>query len=430
MNPAGTVGADVGCDIRVKDARTAMFAALDRANLTIHSLDPSGLNAVGPFGRTSSPVRAGAAAATNTRDTIENLQHQDALRVLPDRTGGRTVVNTNAPDSHVTDIFTESASYYLLGFRAGDADATRAFHPISVKVNRRGVTIHTRHGYMTQVVADSATPPTPSGIRPSMRSALGGLMPSADIPAELNAVAFAHGSDRSAIALVVSLGDLYSLAGKERTVPLEILASAFDRRGQPKASANQKLQLSLPASDRTQGRRIEVLSRLDLPPGDYEIRVAVTAGEAARSASVFTYLTVPAFDSEPLALSNITIGAVPPTATAPRDFLAAILPLVPTAQREFANTDRLLGHVRVYQGTARDDSLVPVELRTSLIDAEGKPVASESSVLPASQFSNARTAEQYISLPLAALAPGEYLLRLEAIGNARVAGRAVRFRVR
>jgi VWFA-related protein len=429
MNPAGTVGADVGCDIRVKDARTAMFAALDRANLTIHSLDPTGLNAVGPFGRTSSPVRAGLAAATNARDTIENLQHQDVLRVLPDRTGGRTVVNTNAPDSQVSNIFTESASYYLLGFKAADADSSRAFHSISVKVNRRDVTIHTRNGYVTPVVQDAATSPPPGGIRPSMRSALAGLMPSADIPAELNAVAFAApGSPRSSIALVVSLGNLDALAGKERAVPLDILAGAFDRRGMPIANARQKLRLSLP-SGQTQGRRIEVLSRLDLPPGDYEIRVAATVGEAARNASVFTYLTVPSFDSEPLALSNVTIGAVPPTATAPRDFLATIVPLVPTAQREFTNTDRLLGYVRIYQGTSRDDALVPIELRTSLINAEGKAVAGGASVLTVGQFSKARTAEHYISLPLAALTPGEYLLRLEASGKARVAGRAVRFRV-
>ena len=36
-------GADVGCETRIKDARAAMFKAVDRANLTVHSVDPKGL---------------------------------------------------------------------------------------------------------------------------------------------------------------------------------------------------------------------------------------------------------------------------------------------------------------------------------------------------------------------------------------------------
>ena len=34
---------DPGCERRLEDARTAMFAAVDRANLTVHSIDPQGL---------------------------------------------------------------------------------------------------------------------------------------------------------------------------------------------------------------------------------------------------------------------------------------------------------------------------------------------------------------------------------------------------
>ncbi|HMF60290.1 MAG TPA: hypothetical protein VK595_07960, partial [Vicinamibacterales bacterium] len=42
---------------RLRQSREAMFTALDRANPTVHSVDPSGLNIVGPIGRTSSTIR-------------------------------------------------------------------------------------------------------------------------------------------------------------------------------------------------------------------------------------------------------------------------------------------------------------------------------------------------------------------------------------
>ena len=262
-----------------------------------------------------------------------------------------------------------------------------------------------------------------------MRRAVAGLVPSTTIPVELNAASFAAGA-RSSVTLVVALGDLASLAGGRGSVPLDVVAGAFDRSGQPKASARQKLRLSVPATGQTGQRRIEVLSRLDLLPGDYEIRVGVTAGEPAKSASVFSYLTVPAFQAEPLAMSNVIIRAVPPTATAPGDFLSKVVPVVPTAQRAFSSTDRLIGYLRLYQGTSRTDPLLPVELRTSVIDAEGKAVASASDLLAATQFSNGRTADHYITLPLATLSQGEYLLRLEARMGERAAGRAVRFSVK
>jgi hypothetical protein len=46
LQTAGAPGAgshDAGCGKRLSDAREAVFTAVDRANLTIHPLDPSGL---------------------------------------------------------------------------------------------------------------------------------------------------------------------------------------------------------------------------------------------------------------------------------------------------------------------------------------------------------------------------------------------------
>ena len=60
-------GADTGCEIPLKDARNAMFAAVDRANLTVHSIDPQGLVNLGPQTRAGArggfdrPVNSGPA---------------------------------------------------------------------------------------------------------------------------------------------------------------------------------------------------------------------------------------------------------------------------------------------------------------------------------------------------------------------------------
>jgi hypothetical protein len=51
-------------------------------------------------------------------------------------------------------------------------------------------------------------------------------------------------------------------------------------------------------------------------------------------------------------------------------------------------------------------------------------------MLASTQFDKARTADHYLALPLAGLAPAEYLVRIESEMGARTAGRAVRFRVK
>jgi hypothetical protein len=97
----------------------------------------------------------------------------------------------------------------------------------------------------------------------------------------------------------------------------------------------------------------------------------VAVNGASRTASVFTYLTVPCFAAAPLSLSNIVVGATARTLTAPKNFLSTLLPLVPTARREFAPADRFVAFFRIYQGTGRDTTLTPVQLQSTLIDAHG-----------------------------------------------------------
>jgi VWFA-related protein len=433
----GKPNEDVGCESRLRDSREAMFTALDRANLTVHSVDPGGLKTVSTF-HASSTVRGSAAQREFTRETTENLQLQDTLRVLPDRTGGRAVMNTNAPNEHVAGIFRESDSYYLLGFRPAEADGLM-FHNISVSVTRQGLDVHARSGYVAQPAINSTVPPTTTlnALPESMRSVLSTLLPHSAVPLDVNVATFAvPGSRRSAVVLAVGLGKSADAgsnppASTHKTgAPLTVMTVALDHSGRSIATARQTVDLPQPAGESGQGRHVDILSHLDLPPGDYEIRVGTAGGDASESASVFTYVTVPAFDTEPLSLSSIVIGALPATTTAPRDFLGPVLPILPTSQRDFTAIGHITAFVRIYQGTSRRDPLQPVQLRGFLVDAKGQTVSGESVVLTEAQFTNGRTNDHVVALPIANLASGDYLLRIEATMGKRVAGRAVRFRLR
>jgi VWFA-related protein len=426
---------EVGCELRLEDARNAMFRALDRANVTVHSLDPSGLNLVSPLGRASTTLGGRGARETLSRDREEHMKRQGALRVLPERTGGRTIVDTNDPDLMVDDIFRESDSYYLIGFRPAEREAMGSAHTITVKARQRGVTVRARDSYVSAPARDVTPPsPDPGGVPPTLRASLTGLLPASDGRLDLQAAAFATpGSSRNAVTITVGIDDfIASLARTSKAGSgglLEIIAAAFDLGGRPRGVARQTLELSWPQSAAGGNLHFDVLSRLDLPAGDYELRVGVSRVTAPLTASVFSYVTVPAFDSAPLSLSSIVLAGSARTLSAPKDFLADRLPIVPTARRTFAVAETLVGFLRLYEGTSRQDPLLPVQLRSSIVDANGAVVTGESRVVEAARFTKNRTADHYFTLPLTTLRPGDYLLRVEATMGVRTAGRAIRFTV-
>jgi hypothetical protein len=344
-------------------------------------------------------------------------------------------MNTNEPDLAVSEIFRESDSYYLIGFRPADLNANGKFHEIAVKTTRRGLDVRARSGYTAPTGAQRAAAGSANSTESEpVRVALTGLLPASDTLVDVNAATFAvPDTGRATIVLTAGVGafapELSGAALAIQGAPFEIVVSAFDRSGRPKGIARQTVELSWPATaSATPDRRLDVLSRLDLAPGDYEVRVAVSRG--TRTASVFSYVTIPPFATAPLSLSNIITGAPAGTLTAPKDFLSPLFPIVPTARREFARAEPLVAFFRVYQGTMRREPLVPVQLRSSIVDAHDKIVASEASVLDVAQFAKGRTADHYVTLPLTTLAPGEYLLKVETTMGARTAGRAMRFIVK
>lgn len=426
---------ELGCGQKLEDAREKMFAALDRSGVTVHGIDPSGLNSVGPISQASSTLRGGGAMIRRPQAVQEHLVSQNNLHVVPDHTGGRTVMNTNAPQARVPDIVRESQSYYLLGFRPSDADASRPVRSIEVKVDRRGVNVRARSQFVvpgeTATATAGASTEAAQPLSPAVR-VMNGLLPNAHVPLELHLAAFATpGSRQSTVTVAVDV-DAFAPSGtaSDREGPLEIVVGAFDATGRPRASARQSLELSWPAvGEGASPRRVEALSRLALDPGDYEIRVAVAGADPASAASVFTHLTVPDYTSIPFSISHIVFGAGPATSTAPPAFLAGVLPVVPTTERTFARAAGATAFLRVYQGTMRRDALQPVGIRVRIVDVHGTTVRDQALVLPPEEFATDRTADARLAVPVQNLLPGDYLLRLEATMGDRIVGRAARFGV-
>ena len=351
----------------------------------------------------------------------------DDLRDLAESTGGRAILNTKEdnPESKVPRIFEENSSYYLLGFQSGNSKVDGTFRKLEVNVNRPDVEVRTRSGYYASVAGTPKSSKKPAPVAP-LDESVTGLLPMTETPLRLTVAPFAIAGKREA-AVAIALRVQQPAPAPGATGPLlTMLAHAYDLDGTSQASKRQTLDLGRAPNDNGDVQ-YEVLGRLDLLPGRYEVRVGTeTAG--GQRASVYTYVDVPNFAKDDLSLSGLVLERTPTGPVASKDALAGLLPVVPTTAREFARTDHIAAFLRLYQGGRGSPS--PVQIVARIVNDRNETVFQQTTALGTEHFDRNRSADYRLSVPLGQLAAGEYLLTIEAIRDRHREHRDARFTVR
>jgi hypothetical protein len=326
------------------------------------------------------------------------------MQRLASVTGGFTILRAGELAAGLTQIFRESGSYYLLGYEAPDRPGT-GFRNLEVRVNRPDLLVRARTGYF----------PRPSGKRkpsdvapPALAVANAGVLPAKDLPLRLAVAPFAiEGKTEAAVTIVAGLS---RPAPEARiTEDVSLLVQAFtpigDRRGSVRRNANVTM---VPGAG---DARLELRTRIDLKPGRYELRIAAASRSQAKSGSVYYSLEVPDFWKLPLSLSGVVVSVTPAVPAPPSAEVSAILPVLPTTQRELQPGHQASAFVRVYQGASK--RLAAVTMRVWIRNTEDVEVSATTVALGADRFDATRTAEYRFELP-GHLPAGEYVAIVEA----------------
>lgn len=421
---------DVGCPRRVEDSRQRMFESLAGSNLTVHSLDPIGLASIGAHTRAGSPGASWPIAdgplARRQRlqaDTSDLLRGQGSLQVLPDLTGGRTVLNTNEPEQAIPAIFEETDSYYVLAFEPATPTAPQdRKRKVEVRVRGERLRVHAQRQYALRRIAaasSSAAEPTNVAGPAVLQEALQGALPDPGRPLAMALAAFAgSGSPK---ALVIVTVDVAAFAVPDGSpVPLDVAVSALDRFGRRVIAARQRSTISFQRWTTNSTVEANVQTHLELEPGDYEIRLGVSDPARNLTASVYSEIGIPKFGSAPLSLSDVTFES------AARSTAVATSPPAPTTRRAFRRDDRVRAVLQVYQGTQRTDPELPVSVRVRIVDASGRAVRDQLIQLTEREFTDRRAS---VAADLDGLHSGDFLLTFDASMATEKDGRGVRFTV-
>jgi VWFA-related protein len=424
----------------------AGVAAATQANIRIYPIDPSGVVA----GGTGSPGFPGNAG----------LPGPDA-RALAALTGGVAHTSGNDYPAFFERLVRETSTFYVLGFDSTIRRKEGRHISLEVKVKRPGLNVRARTGYVEQLEYIRANMP-PESKRTPVETALANPLSTTGVTMRVTAASFRQSGRTSTVALAVEV-DPETLQFTQRNgrflATLEIRHVVTDSRAKiyPEYRHRGSLDLDALSYRRLTQSGIRVVSQLDLPEGRYQVRVASARG--TRNGSVVYDLIVPDFTDDPFAMSGVAIttlaaanavtfrpdryqrekqtgtecrervcesGAafgsvlVPYAArVAPSEkpLLSDVLPAPPDTTRAFTPSDTLALFTEVYDNAKSDrkDPPYAITLTASLHDTESIVVRQVSEDRDSKATRRKSGGHGFtLKLPLEGIAPGSYVLRVEA----------------
>ncbi len=211
----------------------------------------------------------------------KTAQQRLTLHSFADATGGRACVTIDELEKCFAEAVDDSRAYYLLGYYlAGDTQP--GWRKLRVKVTGDGLRLRYRSGfYVTPKIQDSAelrrkelvdalaSPVQSTGLRLTARP----LQSSNDQPSTPGT-----GTKRPAEFMLGVMGNSITIdREKGNAIDLEVITLAFDSHRQSVATTSQAIATGLKPEmlQKTLQTGLGIPEKLDLPPGRYEVKVAV-----------------------------------------------------------------------------------------------------------------------------------------------------------
>jgi VWFA-related protein len=411
-----------------------LVRATTKANAVIYTIDPRGLQGLSD----GSIELTGVDAAENLPQLSERgLQNEnrlarESLQDLAGETGGFAIVSSNNFATNYDRIVQENSSYYMLAYYPPNPKRDGKFHNITVRVSRPGLTVRSRRGYANPT--GKLPVPAKSDLSAEVIDTLQSPIPVSGLGMKVFALPFKGTAPNASVLLGVEFRgrDLVTATNGK----IELVYWAVDAKGKMKASQKEAITLNLKPETkaRVEQTGLRVLSRMEVPPGNYQLRVAAHDTSGGAVGSVLYDLEVPDFAKTRFSMSGLALtsasASAEPTAKADEE-LRSLLPGPPVGGRSFPQNDQLAIFADVY-----DNDVSPahkVDITMTLRSDDGRVVFKNDEERSTADLAGKRGGFGYATtLSLSDFDPGLYVLRVEArsrLGNDVAASREVQIMI-
>ncbi len=393
-----------------------------RAGVAIHTMDVRGLQAfsgvasfdatparsavtgvgrgepAGGFGRIPDETQFG------DKNPFDQLEGHLGLTALSSATGGITVVGKNDFNAGLDKIIAINDGYYLLAYTPTDNNFDNKFRKVDIKVKGDNLKIYSRRGYLARTEASA---PTSQSNQEQLLSAIKSPLAKREVDLDAMMLYKAAATNNGAIdihLLVDPKKIKFATANDKQQADLDIAGFVFDELGKMRGGFSETVTVNLtePEYQALQKSGFPYSANTNLPPGSYQIRIAVRDNKTGNMGTLSHYLEVPDLTKGYLAASTLLLGFAPS-----KDTKAIATPI--SANRQISRQQDLRYAIFIYNAKLKDNR---PQIKTQLVISQnGKEIFREDEEPLSASESN----QQLIKvgqLGLAGVKPGRYLLTL------------------
>lgn len=396
--------------------------AARQANTAIYFVDTRGLES------SSSPFKAEFGNAIFASDvqlmyTDVNLACEGS-ELLASETGGFSVRRSGDLAAGIQRIANESRGYYLLGYAPSASEQDGRFRRITVRVNRRGVTVRARRGYFAASPGLARVKPRAEDeLEPDLQQALDAPLDRDAIPLRMTAYAFGETLINRAKVFVAADIDIRAMAFLRQegrladTLDALLLVSHLESGEVYQYS--ERVEMRLRPQTLTKTPWYSLLREFDLEPGSYQARLVLRDRNDKKIGSLMH-----AFDLPSLGTFRVSTPVLSDTVAASADGADTPAP-VPLARRTFYARGPLYCQFEVYNAARDHEGGKPQVLcGHKLVSADGL-VRREAEPTPIAVSPKGIVSRQ-IAMSMDGMEPGEYELVMSIADT--IAGKTIEVR--
>jgi len=274
----------------LQGAVNRMLEQFRRADCVIQAIDIGGLRANSDA--TGAPPVSG----------------REALFYIANETGGELFKDANNFREQLEQVLQRSTVTYLLAFQRSDLKADGAYHRLRVKTKAPGVRLSYRVGYYAPRPFQQLSP-----LEKSLLAAEGiaSAVPRSDLDVNLLVAPFRASEKQAYVPVIIELGGPSLLAGERQVdrLSLELYAYVSNRQGQMADFFTRRIALDLKKGREVlKSAGVKYYGHLEVPPGDYRVRVLVRDAVSGRTGVQAAALSVPPYQKhEPVLLPPLFI---------------------------------------------------------------------------------------------------------------------------
>jgi VWFA-related protein len=310
--------------------------AAARAGVVIYAMDARGL--VTGMADASADVAFDVTGRISRVNMGEISASQEALFTLANETGGRAMINSNAPFSQIKQALNETAVYYLLVWRPDPASKHGAkYRKLEVSVQGHPeYKVRSRRGFLNEEAASTArankgkdkdrgkdkitAPATPRTPDDELRAAIGDVYPRSAIPTTLSV----NYLDLPGKGMILTLATQvatealdFKQEGGKQTAQLNLAGIVLNDEGKQVHGFKDQLNINTSLVDKTtslvdraalESNEIIYNYQTPLTPGLYQVRVATRDSRSGRTGSDIQWIEIPDLLNRRLSMSSLFIG--------------------------------------------------------------------------------------------------------------------------